>query len=239
MAGGRENQVIVYYASFSPDGSRVLSTTSTGRGFGLVNDIPARVWDAATGQLLATLKTSEQMPTCESAVFSPNSRHVLVAGGFVACIWNPDSDARQILKGHNQPVGSAFFSPDGKRVVTGSHDRTARIWDVASGRELTVLKGHEGPVTFVRWSPDGKWIVTVGRDRTARIWDAATGQEIVTLRRQEQEFHAATFSNDGRQVLAESWADARLWPLDLLEAARQRRPRDPTPAECERFEIGP
>ena len=55
---------------------------------------------------------------------------------------------------------SAAFSPDGTRIVTASDDITARIWDAATGNELTVLRGHEDPVLSAGFSPDGTRIVT-------------------------------------------------------------------------------
>ncbi|MBI3915045.1 MAG: TIR domain-containing protein [Chloroflexi bacterium] len=73
------------------------------------------------------------------------------------------------LRGHTSAVNRAGWSPDGKQIVTASNDATARIWDAASGRELTTLRGHAGSVYSAVWSPDGKQIVTTGADTTARI----------------------------------------------------------------------
>ena len=67
---------------------------------------------------------------------------------------------------------SAAFSGDGKRVVTASLDKTARIWDAESGKEIAVLKGHYGDrVLSAAFSGDGKRVVTASLDKTARIWD--------------------------------------------------------------------
>ncbi|MFL5734407.1 MAG: WD40 repeat domain-containing protein [Chloroflexia bacterium] len=79
------------------------------------------------------------------------------------------------FKGHERNVLSAAFSPDGKYVLTGSADKTARIWDAANGRELRVPKGHEEVINGVAYSHDGKYAATASDDHTARIWDAATG----------------------------------------------------------------
>jgi WD40 repeat protein len=68
-------------------------------------------------------------------------------------------------------VRSAAFSPDGSRIVTASDDRTARIWDSASGKEIAVLRGDEWPVNSAAFSPDGSRIVTASWE-TVRIWDA-------------------------------------------------------------------
>ena len=60
--------------------------------------------------------------------------------------------------------------PDGKTVVTASVDKTARLWDTASGRELQVLRGHEGVIFRAQFSADGKTMVTASVDKTAMLW---------------------------------------------------------------------
>jgi len=73
-------------------------------------------------------------------------------------------------QGHEGFVYSAQFSSDGKRIVTASSDKTARLWDTGSGKLLATLQGHEGPVYGAQFSPDGKRIVTASNDETARLW---------------------------------------------------------------------
>ena len=73
-------------------------------------------------------------------------------------------------------VTSAAFSPDGSRIVTASWDKTARIWDAATAKEIAVLRGHDDSVYSAAFSPDGSRIVTASEDKTARIWDAASAQ---------------------------------------------------------------
>ena len=74
------------------------------------------------------------------------------------------------LRGHEDFIESGVFSPDGKRVVTTSLDKTARIWEAETGKELTTLKGHSRPVVSAAFSRDGKRVVTTSEDKTARIW---------------------------------------------------------------------
>src|SRR5205085_10333669 len=69
---------------------------------------------------------------------------------------------------HKGPVSSVAWSPDGKRLVTGSFDKTAKVWDADKGQELLFLKGHTGAVTSVAWSPDGKRLATGASTRRRR-----------------------------------------------------------------------
>ena len=69
-----------------------------------------------------------------------------------------------------------MFSPDGKWVVTASRDRTARVWEATSGRQMVTLQGHTDEVYQAMFSTDGKWVVTASAEGTARVWEAATGK---------------------------------------------------------------
>ena len=77
-----------------------------------------------------------------------------------------------ILTGHTYGVNSASFSPDGKRIVSASYDKTIRIWDAETGQQIgKPLEGHTGSVLSASFSPDGKRIVSASWDNTLRIWD--------------------------------------------------------------------
>ncbi|WP_371255995.1 WD40 repeat domain-containing protein [Paracoccus sp. J39] len=72
--------------------------------------------------------------------------------------------------------------PDGMRLATGSSDRTARVWDIATAGPIGLpLEGHGKRVTSVAFSPDGTRLVTGSDDRTAQVWDTATGVAITRL----------------------------------------------------------
>ena len=81
------------------------------------------------------------------------------------------------LKGHTEAVLAVAVSPDGRGIVTGSADNTARLWNAKTGAEMRVFEGHTKPVWAVAITPDGARIVTGSDDRTARVWDAHTGSE--------------------------------------------------------------
>ena len=65
------------------------------------------------------------------------------------------------------------FSPDGRTLATASADKTARLWDAATGQPRGEPLNHEGPVYAVSFSPDGRTLATASVDNTARLWDAA------------------------------------------------------------------
>jgi WD40 repeat protein len=168
---GHESQV--WSAAFSPDGSRIVTAS---------RDKTARIWDAATGKEITLLRGQEDLVT--SAAFSPDgTRIVTTSFDATARVWDA-ATGKEIMvlrgtgellsllpvpKSHEDAVWSAAFSPDGSRIVTASRDKTARIWDAATGKEVMVLHGHGDIVTSAAFSPDGTRVVTASYDETARI----------------------------------------------------------------------
>jgi WD40 repeat protein len=82
------------------------------------------------------------------------------------------------LTGHKGGVWSVWVSADGKRVLTGSADKTLRLWDGYTGQQLQVFEGHTDHVYGAALSPDGKRVLSGSVDKTVRLWDATTGKEL-------------------------------------------------------------
>ncbi len=110
------------------------------------------------------------------------------------------------LSGHGWTVKKAVYSPDGSRIVTGSEDSSAIIWDSKNGAQLATLKSHSDgyPMYDVAFSQDGLRVITASGDYTARIWNAANGVELVVLKGHSDWVFSAEFSVNGRLAVTGS-----------------------------------
>jgi WD40 repeat protein len=118
----------------------------------------------------------------------------------------------RITLGHGNTVNAVAFAPDGRTVITGSWDNTARLWDAATDTEIKRFEGHGDKVTAVAFAPDGKTVITGSYDETARLWDATTGTEIRRFEGHDSPVNAVAFAPDGRTVITGSEDNtARLW----------------------------
>src|SRR5262249_39367621 len=106
------------------------------------------------------------------------------------------------LNGHEESVRWVDYSRDGSRIVTAGDDKTARVWDAATGRLLLTIEGHTQGVLSAVFSSDAKRICTSGRDNSIKVWDAATGNQLVSIEMLHNNVHSALFSPDGTRIVA-------------------------------------
>jgi WD40 repeat protein/serine/threonine protein kinase len=169
--------------------------------------------------------------TIWTAVFTPASDGLLTVGGDEACLWDVTTGRQTMVFNRQGAVASARYSPDGTRFVTGSWDRVARVWDVASGLPLRKLVGHTSSVNDAAFSPDGKLIVTAGNDMTAILWDADSGRIVHKIRGHTGAiYRAILFNAPGglRLITASQDGTVRLWDvetektLDIIKGHHER-----------------
>jgi WD40 repeat protein/LysM repeat protein len=116
------------------------------------------------------------------------------------------------MDGHTNKMIFNQFTPDSKQLISTSWDMTARVWDVATGREIEKLEGHSHIVDRAQFSADMKYTLTMGEDFSARLWDFKSGRSLYTFKGHKDLLTHSTISADGRYVLTASRdATVRLW----------------------------
>ncbi|KAG6331608.1 hypothetical protein ID866_7480 [Astraeus odoratus] len=123
------------------------------------------------------------------------------------------------LTGHTDEVMSVAFSPDGTRIISGSHDNTVRVWDAEKGKGVQIgrpLEGHSNGVTSVAFSPDGTRIIAGLHDHTVRVWDTERGVQIGSpLQGHSSWVTSVAFSPDGTRIISgSSDKTLRVWDAE-------------------------
>lgn len=125
------------------------------------------------------------------------------------------------FQGHTARVQSIALSPDGCRALSGSADRTMRLWDVGSGKELRRFEVGAG-IDAIAFSPDGRRALSGGTDRLVRLWDVETGKELRRFEGHTGYVFRVAFSPHGRYALSGSIGDVvRLWELETGKELRR------------------
>jgi tRNA A-37 threonylcarbamoyl transferase component Bud32 len=116
------------------------------------------------------------------------------------------------LKGHTHPVSGVAFSPDGRRIASGSWDGTVKVWEALTGQQLLTLQGHTGAVISVAFSPDGRRLASGNGDGPVKVWDTSTGQGLLTLKGHTHLVDSVAYSPNGRRVASASQDQTvKLW----------------------------
>jgi WD40 repeat protein len=198
----------VIAAVFSPDGSRILTAQGTTGAI--------RLWQADSGALI---RDFGQEVSAGAVAFSPDGAWAgIPSRGGIARLWKirgGQGFGPPIGGGaHDDQVHALAFGPKGNQIVTVSEDRTARLWDVATGTQIGTSLSHRGPLRSVAWSPDGSLILTGCEDKSAWLWNSATQAAVGSPLVHEGRVQAVAFSPDSTTALAGSWdKTARLWDV--------------------------
>lgn len=206
----------VYAVAFHPEGKLLASAGE---------DELIRIFDVTTGKLDKTLMGHKNGVRCLS--FSPDGRW-LASGSYDKTIWLWDlkNGISYRLEGHTGTVNAVVFSPiQGKENVllaSASADRTIRVWDVASQKQLYTLEGTPSPVQSLAFHPRGQRLVSIGQDRMIRLWDVATRQEILDFEEHIGNLRHVAFSSDGRSLAGAGLGVVRVWQASKEMTARRK-----------------
>jgi WD40 repeat protein/serine/threonine protein kinase len=231
--GGAFNSV-----GYSPDGTKAVLTSSVDRTVRIWNLRGQRSVVSGQNAAAGTQAMAQLQPVADvrpqtsdssleplldfnrlggliwSTMFAPNGNQVLTLGGNDVQLWNIDSREAVVRLTPHGVVAASDVSPDGRWVVTGSWDRSAKLWDAATGLAIRKFEGgHTRPINTVEFSRDGRELLTASDDETARLWNVETGQPTdVVFRGHTGRVLSATYSPDGARVLTTgSDKTARLW----------------------------
>jgi WD40 repeat protein len=189
---------------WSADGERILSASKNGE---------LKLWNAANGENLITLRGQSNRQAC---ALSRDGRIIVSGGGHSQAgdlqLWDAETGKEiRSFPGNEKAVSSCEFSPDGKRILSGSYDGTIIVREARTGRVVQKITTPDG-VARCRYSPDGRFILSGGWDSNLHIWEADTGKEIALLSGHSGWVKGCAFSPDGQRAASAS-ADQtlRVW----------------------------
>lgn len=170
----------------------------------------ARLWDAATGQLRATL-TGHTAPILDAGFSADGTLLVTASQDQTARLWDVRSGrAMAPILRHAGSVLQARFAAQEAVVFTLDDEQIARRWNARTG-QLLLMPGGTDAWSVASWSPNGAYLATVGEDAELKLWDGRTGQLLWQQRSRGQPIGKLVFSPDGQSLLAVEQNAAHLW----------------------------
>ena len=175
----------------------------------LAGQLTGRLLDNQSPGIQALLKQASERTA--GPWLRPLQPNLAAAGGSLICT----------LEGHTDWVRAVAVTPDGRRALSGSRDRTLRLWDLGTGQRVRTLEGHTSSVLSVAVAPDGRRALSGSWDRTLRVWNLETGQSLRVLEGHTGPVLAVAVTPDGRRALSASDDKTlRVWDLDSGQTIR-------------------
>ena len=115
------------------------------------------------------------------------------------------------FEGHTSSAYSVAITPDGKHIVSGSWDKTIKLWDINSGKEIRSFEGHTNSVNSVTITPDGKHIVSGGYDITIKLWNINSGEALRSFKGNIDSVYSVAFTPDGKSIIFGGEGSIKLW----------------------------
>jgi len=137
-------------------------------------------------------------------------------------IWDLEKGEYQAsLKGHTDRVNSVAITPNGKRILSASEDKTIRVWDAQTGQELTILEGHKKGVMEITVLSDGQKAVSGSDDKTLKLWDINSVKCIKTFEGHIDEVQCVAVTKNGKYAVSGSGDKTiKYWNLETGECLK-------------------
>lgn len=178
-------------------------------------DGTARVWEIATEKEVARLVHPARVM---SVGVLPDMTIVTGSVDGIVRFWDATTKqlkrevAAHVFSGEKVfGINTFAFSSDHTLMVTSGRDHQAKVWDVASGRLISILKGHKRAVTQAVFSPDDNFVLTASSDGTVRIWKTQTGRQVNELTGQKGRIVGLDIATDGRLITVAAVDDVWIW----------------------------
>ncbi|MEO1050244.1 MAG: caspase family protein [Bacteroidota bacterium] len=127
-----------------------------------------------------------------------------------------------VQQGHYESIKGLAFSADGRFLLTGSRDKTAKLWDIETGWEIRTFIGHTSTINHIALTPDQKYFLTSNADYTAKLWDIASGDVVRTLAGHDDLLTTVDISPDGKLAVTAGFNTyAKIWDLPTGETLKE------------------
>ncbi|WP_372370901.1 protein kinase [Candidatus Uabimicrobium sp. HlEnr_7] len=184
---------VVHEVSYNTSGNAVATASKDGT---------VKIWNIATGKANITL---ENMNNVRSLKYSKDSQMLTIAANNDIRLWDISSESMvDILTGHTSAVTDIVYSPNGKKLLSGSKDKTLRLWSIPSQPKIALRRGYNNQrINDIDYHPQGKFFATVANDYI-HIWDHKSSKPINVKKFRAGKMTNIEFSNSGQEIATAS-----------------------------------